>query len=249
MSNTPLGNLFSGLNKALDSRVARAVGMRRLLERASYRSAYYGVKLVTRSAGAFKSSGKQKKSARLNDTGRSSLFDLNLTEEQSMIADAVGDFVAQQVTPNAEKCSEEGQVPDEIYAGFNELGMSYYAVPEELGGALTEKCTVTQMILSETLAKGDTGMALALLTPLGVLNALVRYGNAGQQEKYIPPFLEEGNKTVAAIAVNEPQALFDPFDLSTTAVQKDGSYVLNGSKSILPLASTAAFFFGGCTNG
>ncbi|MCB0502248.1 MAG: acyl-CoA dehydrogenase family protein [Bacteroidetes bacterium] len=242
MSNTPLGNLFSALNNALDSKVAGAIGLRKFLVKATYTSAFNGVNVATKAAKIFTSPKKQKEAHRLASTAKSTLFDLNLTEDQQMIQDTIKDFVAQKITPVAEHCSEERKVSEDLVQAFGELGITYYSVPEAMGGMLNEKATVTQMIITETLAYGDVGVALALLTPIGALNALVAYGSPEQQEQYIPPFLEEGSHMVASIAVNESNPLFDPFQLETKAVSKGDSYVLNGVKTMIPLADQAEFF-------
>ena len=242
MSNTPLGNLFSALNNALDSKVAGALGLRKLLVKATYTSAFNGVNVATKASKVFTSPRKQKTAHRLESTPKSTLFDLNLTDDQQMIQDMIMDFVAQKITPVAEHCSEERKVSDELNESFNELGITYYSVPEAMGGMLNEKATVTQMIIAENLAYGDVGIALALLTPIGALNALVAYGSPEQQETYIPPFLEEGKRMVASIAVNESDTLFDPFQLGTKAEKKGNSYVLNGEKTMIPLADQAEFF-------
>ncbi len=242
MSNTPLGNLFSALNNALDSKVAGAIGLRKLLEKATYTSAFNGVGLATKASKAFKSPKKQKQAHRLKSPEKKGLFDLNLTDDQQMIQDTIKDFVAQKITPIAEHCSEEGKLSPELIESFNELALTYYSVPEAMGGMLSEKDTVTQMIITEALAYGDLGIALALLSPIGTLNALVAWGSAEQQEKYIPPFLEEGKRLVASIAVNEPSTLFDPFELDTKAKTKGSGYVINGVKSMIPLADQAEFF-------
>jgi alkylation response protein AidB-like acyl-CoA dehydrogenase len=242
MSNTPLGNLFSALNNALDSKVANAIGLRKFFVKATYQSAYNGVGLVTKASKVFKSPKQQTKAHRLENRPTGHLFDLNLTEDQQMVQDTVKDFVAQKIKPIAEKCSEEGKIPNDLIQSFQELGITYYSVPEQMGGMLNEKATVTQMIISETLSNGDMGMALALLTPIGALNALVAWGSAAQQEKYIPPFLEEGKRLVATIAVNEPDTLFSPFELKTTAKSKNNGYVIHGQKCLVPLGQQAEFF-------
>lgn len=242
MSNTPLGNLFSALNKALDSRVARSMGLRSLLVRATYSSSKNGVAVASRASRLFKSSGNQKKAERLEPTARKDLFDLGLSDDEQMIQDTLKDFVAQMVRPVAEKCSEEGQITEDLQAAFNELGLTYYSVPEAMGGMLNERATVTQMIIAESVAYGDLGLAIGLLTPVGVLNALVTWGSAELQEKYIPPFLEEGSQLVASIAVNESTALFDPHKLKTKAVVSGDQFKITGAKHMIPLAADAEFF-------
>jgi alkylation response protein AidB-like acyl-CoA dehydrogenase len=46
----------------------------------------------------------------------------------------------------------------------------------------------------------------------------------------------------AALAVHEPGALFDPFELDTAARSDGGDWVLDGTKSLVPRAGTAELF-------
>jgi alkylation response protein AidB-like acyl-CoA dehydrogenase len=242
MSNTTLGKVFIAFNSILDTRPAEAIGLRKLVEKFTYQGAYTGVAMAKKASRIFSGSGKQSKAERPASQTRSDLFDLSLTEEQEMVRQTIQQFAAQQLRPNAEKASENCEILPEILTEFRALGLPYYSVPESLGGVLSERSTVTQMIIAEEMAYGDLGMAVALLSPIGALNALVAWGTAEQQEKYIPAFLDEANPLTATIAINEPEALFDPFHLSTKAVKTENGYEINGSKATVPLASSAELF-------
>jgi alkylation response protein AidB-like acyl-CoA dehydrogenase len=177
---------------------------------------------------------------RLNAKAASDLFDLNYTEEQSMVKDAIAQF-ALQIRESAEKTDEKFVVSDEIKKGFDELGLVFYQVPESLGGMMKEKSTVTQMMAVETLAHGDLGQALALYTPLSVLNALVEWGTEAQQKELIPQFLE-ASIPAASMALNEPSVLFSPYELATKAEKTANGYKITGVKNMVPLGPTAKFF-------
>lgn len=237
MSQTPMGKAFSMLNNALDSQFAEKIGLRKKLNNAVYTLAYRGISLATNPPRIFKSTKPQEKPERLEGTKKSDLFDLNLSEEQEMVRETIAQFALSEIRPKAEKMSEAESIPDELYAKFDELGLAFYSIPESLGGILKEKTTVTQSVIAQELAYGDLGVALALLSPIGVLNALVNFGTAEQQAKYIPAFKEEGKKLHATIAVNEHTPLFDPFKLSTKATKKGGNYVINGVKTMVPIAA------------
>jgi alkylation response protein AidB-like acyl-CoA dehydrogenase len=114
-------------------------------------------------------------------------------------------------------------------------------IPEALGGAATERSIVTQALIAEALGHGDMGLAVACLAPAGVAAALSEWGTADQQSKYLPAFVSE-TPPAASIAVTEPHLLFDPFALKTTARRDGADYVLNGVKSLVPLASQAELF-------
>src|SRR3546814_981260 len=66
------------------------------------------------------------------------------------------------------------------------------------------------------------GLALACLAPSAVSNALVLWGDEAQQSTYLPAFVGE-HAPVAALAIHEPQPLFDPFALQTIARRVDRS--------------------------
>jgi alkylation response protein AidB-like acyl-CoA dehydrogenase len=91
------------------------------------------------------------------------------------------------------------------------------------------------------MAEGDMGLAFAALAPSAVSTALVLWGNAEQQADYLGAFTGE-NVPAAALAIQEPTPLFDPFELKTRAVAQSGGYVINGVKSMVPLAASAVLF-------
>jgi alkylation response protein AidB-like acyl-CoA dehydrogenase len=111
-------------------------------------------------------------------------------------------------------------------------------VPEELGGALEERSAVTSALMGEALAQGDMGMAVACLAPAAVSTALSLWGNADQQATYLHEFVSE-NVPAAALALLEPRALFNPFELATTARKQGDGYLLTGTKSLVPRAGDA----------
>jgi alkylation response protein AidB-like acyl-CoA dehydrogenase len=115
------------------------------------------------------------------------------------------------------------------------------AVPEELGGAAEARSPVTSVLIAEELARGDAGLAVACLAPLAVVNALVDHGTAEQQSRYLPAFAAD-EPIDAALALFEPQPLFDPRRPTAGAVATDGGWKLHGVKSMVPLGASAKLF-------
>ena len=75
----------------------------------------------------------------------------------------------------------------------------------------------------------------------GVAAALTHWGSAGQQATYLKEFAGE-NVPQACVAIAEPQPLFDPTALKTTAVRTPSGYRLDGVKSLVPAAADAELF-------
>ncbi len=224
----------------LNSDFAESIGLRSKMEKLIYFGAYNGTKMAMMAQKVF-SGGGASSATRLNPKAKADLFDLNYTEEQEMVREAVKSF-ASIVREAAEKTDEVFVVSDEIRNGFSELGLVLYLVPESLGGMMKEKSTVTQMMVLETLAHGDLGMALALYTPLSVLNAIIEWGTEAQQKELVPAYLNEAGFPQTSMAVNEPSPLFSPYELSTKATKSGNGYKINGVKNMVPLASVAEYF-------
>jgi alkylation response protein AidB-like acyl-CoA dehydrogenase len=169
------------------------------------------------------------------------LFDLTPTDEQEMIRGAARDFAATELRPVAGEADAAAATPEGLLAKSTEIGTTMLGVPEEAGGAVEERSAVTSVLLAEALAHGDLGLAYAVLAPAAVSTALGLWGDADQQATYLPAFVGDDVPT-AALAVQEPRPLFDPFALRTTAVRDGEDYVLSGVKALVPHVATAELF-------
>lgn len=230
-------NYFKLYNQFLDTPVAKRFNLRKLSEKFVYEGAKNGVKIASKTSKIFKPNNKN--AERLRTKPSDDVFDLNYNEDQSIIQEAIQQF-AQNSRQEAEKIDENRKITADMWNSYNELQLPYMQVPESLGGMVQEQSTVTQMMMVETLAYADLGIAYALFTPNSVLNAIVQHGTSAQQEELVPKFLKD-TPTVATIAVNEPTVLFSPYELNTKAKQKGNQYILNGIKSMVPLAKQAEF--------
>lgn len=209
------------------------------------RMLYSGARVGFRGAGAvsrsFKATRKLNKAARLPSASRGGLFDLTPTEEQQMLRDAVHDFALEQLRPVAQQADTDCTVPVDLLKQSAELGLTALGVSDALGGVGHDRAAVTNALVAEAMAQGDLAMALACLAPSAVSTALSLWGDADQQARYLPAFTGERPPS-AALALMEPQPLFDPFALQSQAVQTPDGYRLDGVKSLVPLAAQAELF-------
>jgi alkylation response protein AidB-like acyl-CoA dehydrogenase len=150
-------------------------------------------------------------------------------------------FAREVMRPAAAASDHASELPESFASQVAELGLAQFAVPEALGGAATESSAVAQVLVAEDLAYGDMSLALAALAPIGVANALARWGSAEQQSKYLAPFAGD-TPPAASLALAERRPAFDARDLRTRARLEDGHYVLSGEKTLVPLADRAELF-------
>lgn len=166
------------------------------------------------------------------------LFDLTPTDSQELVIDTMSRFAKDRMRKAALAADEACSPPAGFLEECHELGITQLAVPEALGGAGEARSVVTNVLVAEELSRGDMGLALAALAPLGVVHALVEWGTADQQGTYLPRFVGE-KPALAALALLEPRPLFDPERPSTRASPHGREFVLQGEKSLVPLAEDA----------
>lgn len=184
--------------------------------------------------------GLGKPATRLRSSG-ADYFDLTPDDDQKMIVETVEEFAAEILRPAAHDADNAATYPPDLIAKAAELGITAFHVPEDFDGIAEHRSTVTNALVAEALAYGDMGLALPILAPGGVASALTHWGSADQQATYLGAFAGE-NVPQACVAIAEPQALFDPTALRTTAVRTPSGYRLSGVKSLVPAAADAEIF-------
>jgi alkylation response protein AidB-like acyl-CoA dehydrogenase len=233
--NEVMGGGLRVLNWIADSPLVERLGLEDRAQKLVYEGAKRAAETAVKAAKRFapKRSGGRPSS--------SPQFDLSLSEEQQLMRDTLRRFAEEVMQPAAREADERSVPPDDFLETFGDLGAIPMAVPEALGGAAEHVSAVSQMLIVEDLARGDMGLAYAALSPLSFVNALVQWGDDHQQASLLPSFVE-GPTTAATVAVVEPQPLFDPSALRTTAKKRGSDYVLSGEKSMVALADRAKWF-------
>ncbi len=208
----------------------------------------YGTKTIFSAAGATSRQFKRVQNvrsgpARLKSSGKD-FYDLRPDDEQKMIVETLGEFAEEVLRPAASGADEAATYPSDLIAKAAELGITAINIPEDFDGIAAQRCSVTNVLVAEALAYGDMGLALPILAPGGVAAALTHWGSADQQATYLKEFA--GDKVPqACVAIAEPQPLFDPTRLKTTAVRTPSGYRLDGVKSLVPAAVDAELFIVG----
>lgn len=166
-------------------------------------------------------------------------MDFRLTEEQEMFRRSVAEFVDREVAPRAAEIDERGEFPEDLFRRCGELGYFGLRYPEEVGGVGADMTTFNLMI--EELARGSMSLAASVaMQGLMGTDFLYRFGTEDHKERLLRPALR-GEK-IGAIAMTEPDYGSDLGGIQTTAVPRDGGWVINGRKMWVTSGSRADFF-------
>ena len=229
------------LNWLGSSDLVDRLGLREPTERFLRGASRGTARTAARAGRTFAAAQKRSRPARQPKGERSDLFDLTPDEEQQMLGDSVREFALAKLRPAAHDADEAAAPPSELLAQAVGLGLTTVGVPEELDGAVEKRSAVTAVLMSEALAQGDMGLAVACLAPAAVATALGLWGDADQQATYLPE-LVGADPPAAALAMLEPRALFDPFDVQTRARGNGDGFVLEGAKSLVPRGADGELF-------
>lgn len=166
-------------------------------------------------------------------------MDFSLTEEQEMfrghIRKMLDKFGGTQVA--RDMIDDNPESLKKVYGTLAELGCSSINIPEEYDGmdldALDLVPTFEEM--GRSLVPGLFMETAALAVPL-----LKKYGTDEQKQQYLPAIA--AGETSISFAALEPFNDFSPAGIQCELVEKDGQYVLNGTKTLVPEAELADAF-------
>jgi alkylation response protein AidB-like acyl-CoA dehydrogenase len=167
-------------------------------------------------------------------------LDFQFTEQQEMLRAMVREFVEKECPRQlVRKWDEEHVFPMEILEKLKKTGVMGVITPVEydgMGGSI-----IDYTIVCEELARsGFWGLA-------SYFNAVIMYGTdmilhcgSEEQKKYYLPKLARG-ELLFAYGITEPDSGSDAAAAKTAAVEKDGHFILNGSKMFITLADKSDY--------
>ena len=152
---------------------------------------------------------------------------IKFTEEQEMLRSMVREFTNAEIKPLAKKIDEQEFIPQELIKKIAEIGLLGTAFPEKYGGGGFGE--VGYCIAQEEIARGcgATATFIGAHQSIGT-NAIYIGGSEELKQKYLPA-LTSGEK-IAAFCLTEAEAGSDSFNLKTSAVKKNGKWIINGEK-------------------
>ena len=154
-------------------------------------------------------------------------MDFQLNDEQKMLVELAARMGREEFAPKAARWDRNHEYPHENVAALRRAGLLGMTIPKKFGGP--ERPLIDVVLAIEQIAQhcGVTGR-IVVETNMGALGCVMAYGTEAQQHEIARRVLEEGDKPV--IGMTEPGAGTDLTALKTTAVERGGGYVINGSK-------------------
>ncbi len=157
-------------------------------------------------------------------------MDFELNEEQRQMKMSVREFAESEIAPHVMEWDEAQHFPIELKPKLAELGLMGVIFPEEFGGAGLGYVEYATVIEELSRVDGSVGISVAAHTSL-CSNHIYQFGTDDQKRKYLAPLAS--GEHLGAWGLTEPGAGSDASSTRTTAVRKDGGWVINGSKNFI----------------
>lgn len=149
-----------------------------------------------------------------------------LSEDELMFRASVREFAEGELRPRVEQMDEHAKLDPALIKQCFDLSLMGIETPEEYGGVGATFFTAILAVEELSRVDASVGVFVDVQNTL-VNNALIRYGNEEQKQKYLTQLASE---RVGAYALSEAGSGSDAFAMQTRAVDRGDHFVINGQK-------------------
>jgi acyl-CoA dehydrogenase len=148
------------------------------------------------------------------------------TDSYQEIRDAVRQLCSKFPDEYFRKIDEQRGYPEAFVDALTQAGWLAALIPQEYGGPGLSMAEASVIMEEINRCGGNAG---ACHGQMYVMNAITRRGTDAQKAMYLPR-IAAGELRVQSMGVTEPTTGSDTTKLKTSAVRKDGRWVVNGQK-------------------
>jgi alkylation response protein AidB-like acyl-CoA dehydrogenase len=166
-------------------------------------------------------------------------MDFALSNDQIQVRNMVRDYVAREVIPVVGEWDRKQELNPAVLPRLAELGILGICIPVRYGGQGYDY--VTLGLVCEELERGDTTQRVIMSVHMGLNSlSLLQWGTEEQKQRFLVP--QARGEQYAAFGLTEPGAGSDVASMVSTARRVGDTYILNGEKMWISLASKAHNF-------
>jgi len=162
----------------------------------------------------------------------------SLAEDEKLFQSSVREFAREQIGPLVDEMDRDGKFSQRLIRNFFDLGLMGIEVPEEYGGAGGSFFLAVLAVEELSRVDASAGVIVDVQNTL-VNNAILRWGNTAQKQKYLPRLVSD---MVGAYALSETSSGSDAFSMQTRAADRGDHFALTGRKHWITNGAEAGLF-------
>jgi butyryl-CoA dehydrogenase len=162
--------------------------------------------------------------------------DLELTDEQHLIAEAARDFADREIAPRARDSDRAARFDRELARRMGEIGYLGAPVAESYGGRGLDY--VSYALIVEQVGRADSSArtVVSVQTSL-VCGSIERWGSEEQKREWLPRLCS--GEALGCFALTEPDTGSDAASIRTRATRRDGGWSISGQKMWISMGGVA----------
>jgi glutaryl-CoA dehydrogenase (non-decarboxylating) len=166
-------------------------------------------------------------------------MDFSLSEEHIQAQKMVRDFGAKEVIPVIGEWDRKQEMNPAFLPRMAELGILGICIPVRYGGQGFDYITLG--LVCEELERADTTLRVVMSVHVGLNSlSLLQWGTEEQKQRFLTP--QARGEKYAAFGLTESGVGSDVVNMSSTARKVGDTYILNGEKMWISLATKAHHF-------
>jgi glutaryl-CoA dehydrogenase (non-decarboxylating) len=166
-------------------------------------------------------------------------MDFTLSQEHLMAQKMVRDFAQKEIAPVIKDWDRKQQMNPAELPRMAELGILGINIPVRYGGQGFDYITLG--LVCEELERVDTHLRVVMSVHVGLNSmALLQWGTEEQKQRFLTP--QAKGEKYAAFCLTEPGVGSDVVNMASTARREGDTYILNGEKMWISLATKAHHF-------
>ena len=163
------------------------------------------------------------------------LIDSQFSEQELLVRQTARRYVDERVIPLIRDCFRDGRFPRELIPEIAELGL----LGANLHGyGCAGMSNVEYGLIMQELERGDSGLrSFVSVQGALVMYPIHEYGSEEQKALWLPRL--QSGKAIGCFGLTEPGFGSNPAGMATSAIRKNGGWVLNGEKTWITNGSIA----------
>lgn len=159
-----------------------------------------------------------------------------LSDEHRMVQEMVKGFAQKEVAPVIKEYDRKQEMAEFILPRMGELGILGICLPVRYGGQGMDYISLG--LACEELEAVDSTLRVVMSVHIGLNSlALLQWGTENQKEKFLVP--QSRGEKIGCFGLTEPGAGSDVAGMTSTAKKKNNTYLINGEKMWISLATKA----------
>jgi len=163
------------------------------------------------------------------------------TDDQTRLNRGAVEFASSRLVDAVIERDRAGRFSRELWDACAEFGLQGIMIPEQWQGTGHDLLTAVAVLEGAGYGALDNGLVFSVTAhAASCAGPLCAFGSDAQKDEWLPR-LASGT-AIGATGITEPNSGSNAFALETTAVEENGDWILNGSKTFVTNAPVADLF-------